>query len=447
MHIERQKVIIKYKKNMILLFCMCMGISSCGIDNTEAEPYEMTSVEIAKIFQEYDTYNNDIWRYRDAANAFDIREIQVQVENYWNYYEQYTESRERLNKVIKNWDTDFLSAGIYEVGKDIPAGYYVFCDAEDPEEKEKENTIEILNSWEEQEKYGWGRAPLSQYFYYYQFNDGQIVNIAGNPKIAKTDQFPEDKEPKDGVYYGTMYEVGTEIEPGEYFILSMDTEEGAIDFFLTSVKIGSDYGKHERNRFGYLRIKENDAYLQLKNSILFSLESKPAISPVSHENISYLNEDNKATGGKEHAADYHVPVYVQGEYKIGEDIPLGTYEIQNEIALPIANLTSEEYHSDTFNHSRLDVRYYSWSGIYIPYDDMAKQCGLKSIRLSLWHHDRGQQSNQYIETIDSESKNTYSWVTEGYLPTVTFTKEDAGCVVRIVRAILIPEQDDTKAEE
>lgn len=450
MHIESKKIMNRYRKWIYIFVGMslCTNFCSCG-SNTKVK--EKTQEEIAQIFDWDDEYNllNKSLTEEDTANAFEIREMEQQVEGYWDYYEQYIESREELDKVIQEWDTDFITAGIYEVGKDIAPGMYVFCDANDSDGKEEENTIEIFDDWEQQKKIGWGILDLSEYIYYYTLREGEIVKITGNPKFAEVSEFPEDKEPRDGVYYGTIYKVGEEITPGEYFILSMDIEDGTIDSYCTNGKTypisSPEYGQHERNRFGYFRIEENDGYLKLENSILISLESKPNISPVSHENISYLNRDKgvlfyfkKFLFGQEHEEDYEQLVYVQGEYKIGEDIPLGVYQIQSEIAWPISDLESEEYHSDTYNLIRLEEQYYNWSALYIPYEDMAEQCGWKYIRLSEWCHYDEYQSNQYIKTVDDKGEVLYSWVTEGNLPTVTFSEEDVGCIVRVTRAILIP---------
>lgn len=434
---------------------LCTSICSCG-NNTPRETKEKTQEEIAEIFNWDDELNvenkNNV--RDDAANAFDIREIQNQVEGYWDYYEQYLESKEELDEVIQNWEMDFLPAGVYEVGKDIPAGYYVFCDAEDKEEVEEENTFETYDNWEQVEKYDWGRIVFSPYFTYWFLRDGEILKITGSPKFAEISKFPENKDPKDGVYYGTIYKVGEEIMPGEYFILSMDTEKGTITSFVSNRKIlamsDPEYNQHERNRFGYYRIVEEDEYIVLRNSILFSLESKPRIFPVNHEDISFLNESKgiiETIWGDEirdilevEHENYKQAVYAQGEYKIGEDIPFGTYRIQSEIAWPISDLESEEYHSDKARI--LEEKAYSWSALYVPYDDLAEQCGWKYIRLSKWCHYNGYQSNQYIKTMQSNGDIEYTWVTEGNLPTVTFTEEDAGCVIRLTRAILIPDGEE-----
>lgn len=439
----------RYRKRIcvFLSIFLCANICSCG-HNKETDIKEKTQDEIAELFEWDDEYNveNRNHQIEDIANAFDIREIQNQVEGYWDYYEQYIESKEELNRVIQNWETDFVSAGIYEVGKDIPAGMYVFCDATDRDGKEKENTIEKYDNWEQQEKYGWGSFDTSEYFYYHVLREGEIVKITGNPKFAEVSSFPEDKKPKNGVYYGTLYKVGEEIAPGEYFILSMDIEKGTIASYFTNEKIyvisDPEYGQHERNRFGYFRIDKDDEYLKLENSILISPEFKPKISPVKHENIGYLN-NKKSTFeyifGREHAADYEQLVYVQGEYKIGEDIPLGTYRIQNEIAWPISDLNSVKYHSDSI----LEEQSYCWSALYVPYDDMAERCGWKYIRLRPWSRYEGYESIQYIKIVNSAGEAVYSWVAEGNLPTVTFSEEDMGCVVRVTRAILIPYQEET----
>ena len=80
---------------------------------------------------------------------------------------------------------------------------------------------------------------------------------------------------------------------------------------------------------------------------------------------------------------YSQPVYAQGEYIIGEDLPLGTYQIQCEIAGVISDRDSKEYQSD-YICVNSGINDYSWSELSVYYQDMAEQCGWKYIRLGRW---------------------------------------------------------------
>lgn len=453
MLIKKYIKVNKINRFLCIVVCvpLCLGICACSDSRTD-KASDRTPEEIEERFKEEDEMciSNTFYRY----NGFDIREMEDQVEGFWDYYENYLESRRELEEVIENWEADFLEEGIYEVGKDILAGVYVFCDSDDPTDSAEENTIETHENASSLEEYGWNYIVLSPYFEYFELEDGEIIKITGHPKVAPVEMFPEDKSEKEGVYYGTTYKIGEEIQEGEYFVLSMDIENGYTDVANSTISEDARYiyssdgatlentqsifSRYARNRFGYFRV-EGEGYVDLEDCILISMDHKPKIYPVYHENISYLNGNSTWVDIldtllriKHHAKDYEQPVYVQGEYKIGEDIPIGTYQIQNEIACAISDRDSEEYHSD--DDASLGDGRYSWTGLVIPYQDMAEQCGWQYIRTGTYGY------AQQVKRMAANGEASYMLVTGGELPTVTFTKEDEGCVVRLVRVILVPEE-------
>lgn len=178
--------------------------------------------------------------------------------------------------------------------------------------------------------------------------------------------------------------------------------------------------------------------------MLIPVENKPAINSIPHENIGYKNEAATAVDllsvllgkGAETERDYYSQlVYAQGKYIIGEDLPLGTYQIQCEIAGVISNRDSKEYQSDHICVNS-GINDYSWSGLSIYYQDMAEQCRWKYIRLGRW-----EGGKQRVGIKDPDGNMSGYTVYEEELPCVTFTEKDKGVIVSVIRSILIPMQE------
>ena len=146
---------------------------------------------------------------------------------------------------------------------------------------------------------------------------------------------------EDGNYYGKYYIVGKNIPERMYLVLSMDTKEGKLSCGGNAEPSGGSHIGALCTRFKYKILADNGDdnkgnYLELDNCMLIPIENKPAINPIPHEDITYKNKAAAAVDllaillGKETEIEwnnYSQLVYAQGDYIVGEDLPLGTYQI------------------------------------------------------------------------------------------------------------------------
>ena len=144
-----------------------------------------------------------------------------------------------------------------------------------------------------------GQAAATHLYIY--LLDGDIVPIQGeNVMFANATSRPP-LTAHDGVYPEAAFSVPNEISPGLYF---------AIQIRESSAIITNDGGRFSIIRFGYVEVKPDDTFVQLENCVLIPVELKPQILPLTRNGAEYFG---------------------QGTYKVGADIPLGTYTIQTDL--------------------------------------------------------------------------------------------------------------------
>ncbi len=431
--------------SILLLLAMMLG--GCA---HKSEPF---SIDGEELFQNYDE------RYWQSSyygvTSYDIREIVKQIDGFWDYYNEYQKSQQTLEDIIMTWEAEFLTEGTYIVGQDIPAGWYVFCNPKG-DGNDDENEYCWHFSKDSKSKDYW-RSPYYDISY---FKDGEVIKIKGAPKFASIDEFPAFAKADDGNYYGNFYQIGRDIPEGKYFAISMNITDGRYVCFSKKQNYGTNFNgepeaRYAEDRFSYVYLTKEDEYLYMENCVLISMEQKPEIHPIEHEDISdwdrtpgllqiwfefwfelLFDFDNKKQG-----EPYAQPVYAEGEYIIGEDIPLGTYYIQDEIAGAVSDLESEESY---YEHalSGPSNQWYSWTGLVIPYEEEAKKCGWKSMRTSRWlYKDEFDEdvAVKCVEIKNVEQTKIYEVTEDNALPIVEFDESEKGCVVRVVRAILIPQ--------
>lgn len=427
--------IVKKMNNMVsssLLLCLVMMLSGC---TDKSEPI---AIDPEKLFQDYDERYWSFGYY--GVTSYDIREIEKQIDGFWNYYNEYEKSRQALEDIIMNWEADFLTEGTYIVGQDIQSGWYVFCNPTG-DDNDDENAICRKYSIDSTDVDIW-RSP---HYEQIRLEEGQVVKVKGTPKFAYIDEFPVFIKADDGNYYGAFYQIGKDIPEGKYFSISMNISDGIYNCYTKNQVFGTALGidaRYAANRFSYVNLTQEDEYVCMWDCVLIPIEQKPEIQAISHEDIS--DWDKKQQGkiklfnsGKQ-GQNYEQPIYAEGEYIIGEDIPLGKYSIQDEIAVEVNDLESEKCFGDYAVPSYSD-EWYSWTGLVIPYEEDIQKCGWQFMRTSRWIH-RNDIGVKYVEIKDMESISTYQVIEENNLPFVEFDKSDEGCVVRVVRAILIPQQ-------
>ncbi len=405
---------------------------SCGKKESVTEEAK-TEGEIEELFKTIDEVFKDNYNSYSVTRSFYIKELEQQVEGYWNYYEKHEEARQELEEIIMEWEADFLTEGTYVVGEDIPEGYYVFCNP-------KGHFNDDNNAWDpilsETEKENW----LSPHFSVYKFEDGERFRVKGTPKFASLDRFPVFEAAEDENYYEGFYRIGTDIPEGKYFMLSMDIENGTYEFCTKRqyTYAHSPWDRYIGSRFTYICLEQEDEYIDMSNCVLIPIKQKPKIMPIYHVDLSipykkktwfeifFLHPEETGIKGN----NYAQPVYAEGDYIIGEDIPFGSYKIEEEVTEDGGVSYQKEGHPELIRKRDLE-KSCAWSGVCILNENEALQCGWQSVRVH----------STLVEIKDAKENAEYKDLTrENSIPTVTFEERDKGCVVRVTRAVLVPER-------
>ena len=345
----------------------------------------------------------------ETYGSFDVRELEEQVEGYWNYYKQNEEQKKMRISDVDTWSRQWIEndqwvrEGEYIVGENINQGLYVFRNVDQVSlninvDIYKEN----INGERKLQTY-WTK-PMS--FFYLE--DGDIVKVNEKTEIAPVNiqDYPEMEEKN--IYYEGSYIVGKEIPKGEYFVLSMEITVGTA--LVTDQK---DKTLALISRFGYVNI-DNDLAVNLQKCILIPMDQKPDIRSIKYQN-------------SEEAYGEHV--FAPGMYKVGEDLAVGTYRIKNEVYNNVSDLTFEGYHGNESYYPG----YFNWCGLTAGNENMADQFGWTEIELDSYQGSK----KRYLKITDRKGEISYKKF-EG-LPTVTFTEKQIGNNVDLIRCILIPE--------
>lgn len=181
----------------------------------------------------------------EKANASANNQNSTQVEQ-----SNKTENTEAKDGVYK--------AGLYEVGKDLPAGEYVVMRTS--LDKNAKTTV-LVSKDSKQSDVTYEDTELG--YVYVTLNNGEFINVQ-NGQLFLTSKAKENK-PEDKVYKDGMYKVGKDINPGTYEVKSLGSDasvEVAKDSKHTkdSVILNKKIDKTEK-----IILKENE-YVTLKNS-------------------------------------------------------------------------------------------------------------------------------------------------------------------------------------
>lgn len=414
--------------NIIILmtFLLAGVMSSCG--KKEALTDEQIAEKLKKMDELFLKESAPVY----ATRSFYLAELEQQIEGYWDYYKTYQESLQDVEQIVLEWETDFLADGVYDVGEDIPTGFYVFCDPnkDDNDEKNAYGTLFM------EKKIYWD----SPHFAILRFDAGDRLWVRGAPKFAHIDQFPAFTAAEDGNYYDQFYRIGTDIPEGRYMMLTMDIEKGDLSFYTNIQSYGSGTDSHwnisARSRFIYVDLRLEDEYIKMSECVLIPVDQSPKVMPIEHINmtsagkITWLETLGIEKEWRYRVDDYKQPVYVEGDYIIGEDIPLGTYQIHEEVTAGGGYSYNEDCHPQVMWRLNRD-KALLWSGVTLPNENEAMECGWKSVRVkgTLVEVMGAEENAEYLEL---EKENTF---------TVTFGEKERGCVVRVTRAILVQEED------
>lgn len=350
----------------------------------------------------------------ERFSDYDIRELEEQIPGYWSYYEAGTEEKNNFSEKLTAWETEWITAGTYKVGEDIESGLYIVW------LKDEEEEILVRRPWREHEG-EWEEAYDSLWYnqaFYLQLDDENTVVVPKHAQIALAEESaPSLSGRQEQVYYDGSYKVGEELPEGEYFV---------IEFDMTTLR--DEYGDRisfNRNRFQYVVI-DDIAALNLKGCALFPLDAKPEVHPVKYQ----------GTGAGE--GKY---VYPNGMYKIGEDLPVGTYQIKNELFHAVSDLSYEGYHGNA-------EEYYAevnWCGLETRDGDDPQSEEYRK-KLGWWGIELDNRVDELIRTIKI-MRMTEDGMEEDYkhfvgLPTITFTEDEIGCCFGVQNCILIPCDDE-----
>ncbi|WP_077611730.1 hypothetical protein [Clostridium sp. Marseille-P2415] len=344
-------------------------------------------------------YSEDEGNGYDIYGGYDVREMAEQVDGYWDYYRENEKQKKRRLLQIDSWSGEWIKAGKYTVGKDIQEGLYLGKNIDDG------YTLDVTVNRKDENKEDRWLSSLS----YFLLNEGDIVSIDDGTFMTPIDKFDFSLPSRDGIYYEGSYKVGEEIPEGEYFVLSMGILEGS-----SAISNERDELIGAISRFGYVTIRDELA-VNLEGCILISLDQEPKISP-----IRYQGEDGEK--GK--------LVFATGMYKVGKDLPVGTYKMKNEIYTSISDLSYEGYHG---NKTDYYAGYWNFCGLTVKNKKQTKQLGWSEVELDSYIGSK----KRYIKITDPEGKISYKEF-DG-LPEVTFTEKDIGSNVKVTRCVLIPE--------
>lgn len=341
----------------------------------------------------------------EKRDSFDIRELEEQIEGYWSYFHKNEEEKAAKVKSLNQQEGEWIKEGNYKVGKDITEGLYLCKNINGSKDKSNPNLIierKGSDDVQDQDYY------IFKLMVYTQLDQGDIVVINENTEIIHADQWKDNKINQEGIFYEGAYKVGKDLPEGQYFILSMDTNTGGARVYNERNQLGVSV-----SRFGYISL-DKEVAINLDDCILIPIQNKPVIHPIRYQGSG----EGK---GK--------MVFPPGMYKIGSDIPVGTYRIKNEVFSNITELSYNGYHgNETYSPG-----YWNWCGIMSGNEEQAKNLGWRKIEIDS-HLKRKQR---YIKITDFKNEINYQMF-KG-LPIISFTEKDIGNDVNVIRCVLIPE--------
>lgn len=355
----------------------------------------------------------------DAAQYTDndVRERAEQISDYWLYKETSQKKQDDIMNEVEKWETDWVMAGAYVVGEDIEAGVYIACPhGEDIYVMDEEDSKPYERIWYLSTSYNEA--------FYLMLNEGNKVQLNGEARIAPVDEgAPSLAAMEDGVYYEGTYLVGEEMAEGEYFVVNL--------LFGHVVSELENDTFHDSTRFWYVRIEDCE-FVNVSGCVLFPMGSKPEVHPIKYQ----------GTGEGEGSH-----VYPNGTYKIGIDIPTGTYKLKNEL-FPAGNNGPDAvgYHGSVDSYYPFGV---NWCGLVagsgFANGDYAKMSEYRRedikklgwFKIELDNRLKRPWRSTKVTRLTSDGVETEYKIYWG-LPTITFTEEDIGCCIRVDMCILIP---------
>lgn len=205
---------------------------------------------------------------------------------------------------IKDW----IPAGVYTVGTDIPPGEYFLV----PTDYEEGANLKVIKLDENgSSKNGETEQVLGFYnFCFLTVPDGRQLEFI-DAKMISSDQAPEITD-VNGFYGPGVYRVGKDIPAGEYFFEADPTKD-----VLWEVKVNV---QKEYSNFPI------DSYISiLKTTFAYGTVKDGEYLVVCHARFSSSEREHKIVSNN--------GVYPSGHYLVGRDIPAGKYIVQADAAM------------------------------------------------------------------------------------------------------------------
>lgn len=337
---------------------------------------------------------------------YDIRELEEQIPGYWDFYMNNQKKQEQINQKISNLELNWIIEGTYIIGNQLSADFYL-CS------RNETAGVTVERQWidnrTKQDTYNSWNTNL---LFYLDLADTDLLTLSGDAKLIPAADCPSLALGQDGCFYQGSYRVGTELPEGEYFMLAWPGSGGG-------VYDGQNQSLLHCNRFGYVTI-EDIAVVNLVNCMLFDLDRKPVVQPITYQ------------GTGDGAGQL---VYSAGIYQVGVDLPIGTYRLKNELYPVVRDLEFKGYHgTGTYFPGWLN-----WCGLNAEQanntEEQLKLLGWKSIELDSYVQARRRSIK--IQPV-KVTKNSGEYQVFTGLPTVTFSEKDIGCKIKVEKCILIP---------
>ena len=240
---------------------------------------------------------------------FDSGEISKQVQNYSAYYSLNATWLHECLDDIAEYGFLVVPNNEYVVGQDIEPGKYFILGMNSDVPGSAWPSFEFTRKGQKR-FYSLSDTAESAYRYIQLIDGDTIPVLSGDVMLADA----KNRSPigaREGVFLEAAYSVPNEIQPGEYFALQTSS---------FSAEVETDRGQVPINHFGYVKVEENDTFIQMEGCVLIPVSQKPEIYPLVINDTVY---------------------YGQGMYKIGDDIPLGIYSLHPDLFMLGANGRTE----------------------------------------------------------------------------------------------------------
>lgn len=192
---------------------------------------------------------------------------------------------------------DYISAGTYKAGVDIPTGEYLLIGDGYLEVALSKGASVLSGDFLYNENFNGRRYISLNSGEYLTFSRSKLYTIAKSPAI---------KANEDGSYSPGQYKCDKDLQPGEYVIVSNSDLSCYVDLLASpnAQPLSSAFLFNENFSYRHYIKIEKGQYVSFTKGALYNLENEPTI--IKHEQDGNI-------------------FYKAGQYKVGRDFIAGTY--------------------------------------------------------------------------------------------------------------------------